>query len=513
MRKEKHYFGDRRHAHRVSTPGAMNRIVNRKGVYLKVVDFDAMFNALSHPAIIVNDFDISSESERARLNSLIYTRYDGDTLSNIPSCDCGRLTGERNKGRICGGPKGCGQLVVPVTEKKLESLLWMEAPDGIPAFVNLKIWRILSKHLTVSSFNFLEWLTNPFYRPPVAVPQAQMAKIERLNLPMGLSNFCRYYDQIIDSLYTNRIFTGRVQQRDKLYRFLKKFRDRTFTKRLPFPSRLGFITEESNGKVYADHKMASALDAIWTIVSMYANGEDPSLKMKESRCVRAMNKLNEYYKDFEVNTASRKEGIKRKLIYGTRPHWTYRAVISSLHRPHNYDELELPWSLSTMLYKIHLANKLLAREFTPNEIIALLYENSLRYHPLLDSLFKELIAETPGGLGLPSTLGRNPTLRRGSIQTFKITKIKDDPSVNTISLSVLCLRAPNADFDGDALNGQPCLDNDIAEKMKRLEPHLGAMDLNKPWRVSRNLGMPTPVLSTIGAWIDEGDYVSQPREV
>jgi hypothetical protein len=480
----------------------------QKGIYLLTEDYMKMFRSLSQPPIIVNDFDVSNEAEREKLNQLIYTRYDGDTLSNIPRCDCGVTQGGDEVNTRC--PE-CHQLCLPVTEKPLESVLWLMAPDEIPGFINPQVWRIMSKHLTYSGFNILEYLTNPFYRPSCKTPPI-VAKVDSMQLPMGLKGFHDHYDAIIDALYKNRIFSGRVSQRDKVYRYLQMVRKVTFTKYLPFPSKLAFITEHNNDKIHADHKMAPALDAIWTIASMYSGGEEPSLRMKESRCIRSITKLIDYYREFEIYTASKKPGIFRKLIYGARPHWTYRAVISSQHRPHKYDELELPWSLSTLLFKSHLANKLLKRKFTPNEIIALLYENTLRRHVLIESLFQELIDEAPGG-GIPTTLGRNPTLKRGSIERFKITKIKTDPTINTISLSVLCLRAKNADFDGDALNGQLALDHKTSDALSRMDPHLGVMDLNRPFTVSRNIALPAPTLSTIGAWILEGDQISRPMEV
>lgn len=418
-----------------------------KGIYLETVDYEEMFANLSQPPIIVNGFDTTKVEDRERLNFLLYTRYEGDTLANIPACDCGKVSGDRNIGLRHVGTRnepGCGTLVLPVTEKPLESMLWMETPPGVPAFINPTVWRILSKAMTHNGFSILEWLVNPFYHATVKVPPI-MKKVQGLGLPTGLTNFYHHYDEIIEKLYLNKIFGTRVATRNRIYEYLRKVRNRTFTKRLPFPSRLTFITEENNKKTYADHTMMSAIDAILTIVSMDTEGEERSLVVKEGRCVRAVIKLNEYYRDFEAEIASTKEGIFRKLIYGTRPHWTYRAVISSLHEPHAYDTLELPWSLSVLLFKAHLANKLLKREFTPNEIISLLYENTLRHHVLLDNLFKELIAESPDGKGIPTTLGRNPTLKRGSIERFFINKIKSDPTINTIGLSVLCLRAKNAD--------------------------------------------------------------------
>jgi hypothetical protein len=289
-------------------------------------------------------------------------------------------------------------------------------------------------------------------------------KFDRLGLPEGYKAFVEHYPGIIDALYNANLFVGNARRRKKTYRFLMENLAVTFSKVLPFPSKLGFITEENNGKILADHKMAPAIDAIWTIVSMYQRldddygprrsatvgdeeyeGYEPSLRMKESRCVRAMCKLVDYYKEFESEIAFQKPGIARKLIYGTRPHHTYRAVITSLHAPHRYDQIELPYSLSVLLFKTHLDNKLLKREFVPNEIRALQYENTLRPHSLLLNLFEELIAEAPNDDGIATTFARNPTLKRGAIELFGIGKIKDDPSDNTVGLSDLALKAKNAD--------------------------------------------------------------------
>lgn len=60
----------------------------------------------------------------------------------------------------------------------------------------------------------------------------------------------------------------------------------------------------------------------------------------------------------------------------------------------------------------------------------------------------------------------------------------------------------------DALNGQLLLDHKTNRRFSRMDPHLGVMDLNRPFKVSRNVKFPTPFLSTVGAWIAEGDEVS-----
>lgn len=485
-----------------------------KGVRLYTVDYERVFRHLSTPPIMVNDFDLASASERERLNNLLYSRYDGDTLSNIPKCDCGKTTGAFNLNRRC---LSCGTLVEVVTEKPLESLLWMEAPKGIPGFPNLTVWRILSKWMTHSGFNLLEYMTNPYYRANVK-PTEKIRKFDDLGLPMGLCNFHDHYDEIIETLYKHRFLqTGNKAQRE-LMEYLQSVRDITFTRHLPFPSKLLFITEKSNKNIYSDYTMAPAVEAILTLASMYSGQksndqesfEEPDIRMKESRCIKTVVQLDSFYKSFESKIAFKKPGIFRKLVFGVRPHWTFRAVISSQHKPHRYDELEIPWSLAVLLFKTHLSNKLLKRNFTPNDIVSLLYENTLKHHLLLESLFNELLEEAPGG-SIPTLYLRNPTLRRASMQCLKISKVKTDPSINSVSFSVLCLKGPNADFDGDAMSGQPMLDTYSAEQAQAMAPYTGVMDLNRPHRVSRNVAHPTPFLSTLMAWMKHGDEISEPR--
>jgi hypothetical protein len=53
----------------------------------------------------------------------------------------------------------------------------------------------------------------------------------------------------------------------------------------------------------------------------------------------------------------------------------------------------------------------------------------------------------------------------------------------------------------DELNLELILDAAMHKHMVRLSPHLTALDLNQPRRVSRNLKIPNPVLSTIGNYL------------
>lgn len=483
----------------------------RNGIYLRVLNYDTMFRHMSTQAILMNDFNIDLESDRLKLNRLIYASLDGDSLSNTASCDCGEIVGMDNYGVRCNT---CLSTVVPITEKPLESKLWLRVPPGIKSFINLTVWRILSKNLTHSNFSILEYLCNPRYQPPGNLAIDKMRKLERLEIPRGYNHFIENYEAILVALFKAGLLgpSASARQRRKIMRFLQENFDRTFSEYMPFPTRLGFIRESANNRITADPKMVAAINAAHILIGIETRESaenQPKLTqaVKEARIVTALQGMDSYYKTFESEIVFKKPGISRKLVYGTKPYFSFRAVITSRQKPHRQDGLELPWSLSTLLFKLHLQNKLLDRNYTPNEMEAMIYENTLRWHPELDRLFKELLAEAPNGT-IPTTFGRNPTLTRGSIGYNQIDTIKTDPTDNTISLSPLNLIDKNADYDGDALWGELPLDHKNAKIMSRLDPVTGVMDLNKPFTVSRNTTLPAPLIATLTNWIIEGDAVS-----
>ena len=417
------------------------------GVSLEMINMDHLFQMAVTPPIVVNNFNITSAADKERLNKLIYTHYEGDSLQILPACECGVTSGEYNVGIHC---PVCNSIVMSVTERPLESLLWIAPPQGVDTFINPQAWTILSKALSFPGINLLEWMTNPT-AVMTANPPKQARKLQALNIERGINYFFRNFDPIMKVLFDQGIINGSTrQQREDLRLFIDMYRDMIFARHLPIPSKLGFITEKTVTSTYADKTMLPAVDAIRTISATENSPVPLSLKVLQARAIRANMLLAEYHQTFMGAALGSKGGWFRKHVYGSRLHFTCRAVISSLSDNHEYDELHFPWGMSVMLLKTHLTAKLTNRGYTPNECSKFLHEHTLKYHPLMDELFQELISESPHG-GLSVILNRNPTLARGSIQAMKVTKIKTDPNINSISMSVLCLVAPNADFDGDRL--------------------------------------------------------------
>lgn len=477
------------------------------GIAIRLVDLDRVFETASTPPVIVNTFNVETLEDKQILDSLIYTFYQGDSLNVVPTCDCKRTKGAAKIDSTC---PICGSVIRPVSEQPLESLLYIAPPEGVKTFINPQAWTMLSKALTHGGINGLAWLCDP-YMPVGSEPHREIRRLMDLGIERGINNFYDNFDSIIERLFTVGVISGTSRrQKEDLYQFIKLNRTKIFCKYLPIPSRLGFVAEGSITGSFADTTMKPAIEAIRTISATVHSVVPLDLRRRQSRSVKANEYLAQYHQDYMAATLTSKRGWLRKHVYGSPLYFTFRAVISSLSERHDYDELHLPWGVAVSSYAKHLESKMYRMDnpdtglpFTPNEVLKHLREHTLRYSPLLDQLFQELIDECPHK-GLPVLFNRNPSLDRGSIQEFFVTKIIKDPKINAVAMSVLCLKAPNADFDGDALNGTLLLDNRLEEHFRVLAPHMGVLDLDRPRAMSKNQAMAPPVASTIAQWLHRG---------
>ena len=193
--------------------------------------------------------------------------------------------------------------------------------------------------------------------------------------------------------------------------------------------------------------LIGAIDAIRTISSIDSPLNNFTIRQKENRTAKTLIALSAFYSEMLKEVLAGKNGIFRKHIFGTRTHFSIRAVISSITVKNDYDEVHAPWGASVTALKMHLLNKLFKLDYTPNQAIGFLQEHTAKYHPLIARLFKELIDESPDK-GLWAIFQRNPSLTKASAQRVKVTKFKDDPDDPTIGLPIPSTKGYNADFDG-----------------------------------------------------------------
>jgi hypothetical protein len=410
------------------------------GIHLRLVNFQELFRNSTKVPIIINDILESSEEDKEAFNRMIYTKYNGDLLSNVPSCECGEVVGEYNLGVRCSN---CNTVVSTLLEQSLEPIIWMRSPIGVRPLMNPVVWTMLNDKFTRSGFEIIKWLCDTTYKPQVKVPPI-MGSVQALEIPRGYNNFVDNFDTIIDSLFELKGIKLKRIGLDPLQILIRSQRDCIFSEYLPLPNRSLLVLDETNMGTYVDPIIIGAVDAIRTMVGIDSNLSNYTVRVKENRTIKTISQLAKFYDDLSRTTLAKKEGIFRKHIFGTRSHFSFRGVISSLTDNHKYDELHIPWGIGVSLFRIHLVNKLLRLGYTPNKAISFLNEHAQKYNVLLDNLFKELISEAPGGK-ISVVFQRNPSLERGSAQAMFITKVKSDPNIPTISLSILSVRGFNAD--------------------------------------------------------------------
>lgn len=421
------------------------------GTHIEPVNFNAAFRAVSQDTITLNDLPAFTTKHVDYIHSQIYTCHSPDSLSNVPSCGCGAWTKEYRLNTIC---PFCGTKVAHVLSDRLETTTWIRAPHGVDGLPNPVILTMMSKRFSIGKFNLIQYLTDPYYKPSEHEMIKAKQIIDVFNFPRGLNYFIRNFDQIKEVLFGLRMFrltkSKSKQTRDFLREMLDNFSDCIFSSHLPIPHRSLLVVEDgTSGGVYLDEYTPKAIDAVLTLAGIdtpSARGDiSTNLRMRESRAVRAVMGLADYYYYMTSKRLAKKEGIFRKHVFASRSHFSFRAVISSITEPHDYRQIEIPWGVAVSVFQLHLYNKLFKEGFTPNEIQSFLEAHVSVYHPLLDELFQQLIAEAPSKYGICATLNRPPSLKRGSIQKTYIRRVKRPEEGLTVSMSILIVRPLNAD--------------------------------------------------------------------
>ncbi len=415
------------------------------GLHLKLANFDSIFSQCSVEPIIINDLSSSTEEDKKHINRLISTTYeDTDLFSNEPTCECGTTKGGYNLGVVCDN---CKTPVKEIFDKELKPFMWMRSPQGVHQLINPVVWTMLNKKFTKNGFSFIQWLTNTDYQPAVNKPP-ELAEFISMGAIRGYNNFVNNFDTYLDLLYSIRYFKPKGDDDDKLKQLIVEQRDCVFSTYLPLPNKSLMIIEDTKVGIYVDPIVVGAIDAIRTINSIDAPLSTYTVRQKENRTAKTIAMLADFYYKLYHEVLAGKNGIYRKHIFGTRNHFSCRAVIGSNTKSHQYDEVHIAWGHACTMLKIHIVNKLLNKyNYTPNQATAFVQDCTTRYDPLMDSIFQELIEESPEK-GIPCTYGRNPSLARGSLQKMRITKVKIDIDDPTISMSIIAVSQFNADFDG-----------------------------------------------------------------
>ncbi|QBX32207.1 putative DNA-directed RNA polymerase subunit beta [Pseudomonas phage PA1C] len=461
--------------------------------------------------VFANDFNTSNAEQKEEFQRYLFSHYqDADAIENSASCDCEHITEAYKLGVICDN---CGTPVVSTSNRPIVPSMWIRAPEGVDRLVSPELWIMLSGYMSMKEFDFLEYLTNTQYQYDYDTISSKETKrkLDKLlarQFPRGLNNFVQNFDTIFQFLLDSSIINT---NKGEMAAFVNQNKEHLFPKNIPIPTKLCFVVESTTSGVYIDKPIGAAIDAVLTISSIGSSAIPLKPITVQNRVARALKLLAIFHENYDKQRIAQKPGLVRRHVLGGRLNLTARAVITSISDPHDYDELHIPWGVGCQLLKYHLINKL-KRKFrmTTRQANSFIYENVLKYNEVIDQLFKEIIAESKYK-GLPCVFHRNPTLQRGSTQQFFITVIKNDIRDNSISMSVLCLKAPNADFDGDQLNLTLMPDNYLADATERIAPHTWVLSPDDPHEISGNLELQGPVVETIINYAHE-DYLPSLEE-
>ncbi len=370
----------------------------------RLENFDRLFHQLSQPPVIANDLANVTEEEREKVKNLVMTRYSGDMLSVLPSCQCGHLKGEFAREQIC--PE-CDTPVRSIIDEDIEPIVWFRAPEGVQAFINPTIWIMLKNRFKKSGYNIIQWLCDTTYAPRIRQPKV-IQELQAAGLQRGFNNFIENFDDYMEVLFENKNLrlTGSRKKFDYLRDLLRTRRECVFSRFLPVPNRSLLIIEKSNVGVYVDPMIIGAKEAIDMLLSIDTAEQHLSLRTKENRAAKANNLLAEYVEEFFKKNLTGKQAIFRKHVFGSRTHFSFRTVITSLTGSHRYEEIHIPWGVGVTAFRPHLINKLLKRGFAHNQAIGFLNAHVTEFHPLLNELFNELLEEV-GPKGIPCLAQRN----------------------------------------------------------------------------------------------------------
>ena len=399
-----------------------------------LISHDQLF-AETTKKIILNDLgfiDLQDFKEK------IYTIYERE-ISLIPACECGYFKGEYLKGRIC--PK-CNTEVSSIYDNFMP-VFWVRSFRPDLPFINPKFWAMLS-NIIYSKADALRYLSDTHYNPKSKSPVFEILKV--LIGGRSYKNLVENLDKVLSFLLNNSAYKPKYKKLLKLYKMLQNEREKIFSNYLPLFNKKLFVMEKDIKGDFTSAVVSEAVDIATDIVFTVNNlkTDDRTLENKTAQLISGIANLFHSYIDEFV---AKKGGLVRRNIYGTRSHFTFRYVISSLRSIYDYDTIHVPWEVGPVVFRPHLLNKLLKHGYSLKEAQAYLDRVVKTYDPFIAKLLQELIDESPYK-GIPVLANRNPSLGKGSIHRLFITKFKEDPEETSVNLSVMIAPSLNADYDG-----------------------------------------------------------------
>jgi len=465
---------------------------NHRRPILTIVNYGELFS--NDPDAEAVPIEEATVFKKQNITFYKHILREGSTdLIFAASCECGCLVGNFYTGVTC---EDCETVVATNFANDLQYRRWLVIPEFMPPIIQPTVFKVLDNWMgNCDKKKRLLW---SFLNINLPFPDELAARFKQ-----GMTYFYENFDDICHYLLTEYkpLCVGGGGKRSKGIReFLDANRSAIFCRELPILNKSLHLLTGDNIK-YTDESVPHILRAWMELAATadtYRNGITSATYIDE----RAAELMEDYYlytKSIIVKKIASKPGFARKNVFGTRLHFSSRAVITPITDEHQFDELYIPWRIGVASMKLEIINLLQQRMFYSMSDAVRTHARALTSHvEEVYNVMLELIEESPYK-GLPVYFGRNPSLQYGALQQFFVTRIKTDLNDNTIEISPLCISGPNADFDGDAMYMIRLFELDLMGEYQKLHPS-GTMVSGTSMELSNTLRMCPESIQNLNLW-------------
>ena len=456
---------------------------------------DKLFESIKkETTIIVNDVNALIDNEAATsVNEELYTIYNKSYIDNLPTCNCGNYKSKFREGKVC--PK-CNTICKE--EKGSKPVIWIRAFNNMP-FINVTFWSMV-RYTIDRKFDVLRYLSDTSYNPTKKPEYIHglVSIVGKRTYNNMLNNFIKIIEYIKNVSKFKRE-TQVIQALDDIINIWETKKIDIFSKHLPIHNKKLFVMEATNKGRFINLLVSTTVDVVngWLLT----NGEISENKMS-NLTAKTISMLSESDRGIVKDYIAGKKKLLRKHIYGFRVPFSFRCTITSIPGPHEYDVIEIPYTVGVTAFEPMILNLLVNRyKMKFMEAQRFIYRHINIVSPLISEILDTLVEESPYK-GIPISMQRNPTLMPGSILMVYGRFKKDD--TKTVGVSKKIVSIGNGDYDGDQLNFSILMDNYIAERFKIYETHYNMVGYGAPFEKSGLITMQSPAYSLLSEWLKDG---------
>lgn len=425
-----------------------------EAIYPDFEDYEYLHDTCNLKPIYLNDFDFNLEEDRERLAEITRIEFAGTTFDNVAKCGCGKLKGNYllNSGRTC---RHCGGEVELFLDKGEDTLLWLRAPEGVKAFVNIGFFSTFFNNVCIGSPKICipRFFIDPIYRGEIKRANnvtkgilhgmLDELKIEEVNLNV----FIERCDDIMSWVFegNGRRYFKKPQEAALYLELYIQKRYLAFPKYLKVPNRYSTVLEKQGKEIRSYEYQPQTAQVYFAIADTLKSNSVYKLNARDIKknidiVGKNITKLaDQYRKVNNPKTLFNKMAINRKHVCSGALPITGRSVITSRTGIINGDEIMIPWKMCLSMLEIHIKSHLYRKGYTPHEALWAIHKAAHEIDPVIKEFFQD--AERTHKLLLQS--GRNPIIEYLSLRTSWM-RVNYDLNDESIKIPITGVKQQNA---------------------------------------------------------------------